>query len=169
MRADTHRCAPVHGLLEALSEETDEIGYHRSKQVIGKLNTGGRDLRVAEFLVFAAALDVPPALLLFGGYPDGMVEYLPGRECTSKQAVEWFSGAGHLPTGPDGAPTPGNVGTDLVAAAAHQSEVTAKCLDLAAIVRAGDEQLRTELTELSMRINAFKSILEVETSRQVTN
>ena len=50
-----------------LSEETDGIGYHRSKQVIGKLNSGGRDLRVAEFLVFAAALDVPPALLLFGG------------------------------------------------------------------------------------------------------
>jgi hypothetical protein len=50
-----------------LSEETDKIGYHRSKQVIGKLDSAGRDLRLAEFLVFAAALDVPPALLLFGG------------------------------------------------------------------------------------------------------
>ena len=162
-----------------LSEETDRIGYHRSKQVIGKLDSGGRDLRVAEFLVFAAALDVPPALLLFGGYPDGVVEYLPGRESTSKQAVDWFSGAGHLPTGPHGEPTRGNTGTDLVAAVARHSEMTAKCIDLAAMVRAGDvaegfaaerrEQLITELTGLSMQINDLKSILEGETPRHATD
>jgi hypothetical protein len=162
-----------------LSEETDGIGYHRSKQVIGKLNSGGRDLRVAEFLVFAAALDVPPALLLFGGYPDGVVEYLPGRECTSKEAVDWFSGTGRLPAGPDGEPTRGNIGTDLVAAVARRSEMTAKCIDLAAMVRAGDvaegfaaernKQLITELTELSMLINDLKSILEGEKPRHATN
>ena len=162
-----------------LSEETDGIGYHRSKQVIGKLNSGGRDLRVAEFLVFAAALDVPPALLLFGGYPDGVVEFLPGRECTSKDAVDWFSGTGRLPAGPDGEPTRGNIGTDLVAAVARRSEMTAKCIDLAAMVRAGDvaegfaaernKQLITELTELSMLINDLKSILEGEKPRHATN
>ena len=162
-----------------LSEETDRFGYHRSKQVIGKLDSTGRDLRVAEFLVFAAALDVPPALLLFGGYPDGVVEYLPGRECTSKEAVDWFSGTGRLPAGPDGEPTRGNIGTDLVAAVARRSEMTAKCIDLAAMVRAGDvaegfaaernKQLITELTELSMLINDLKSILEGEKPRHATN
>ena len=139
----------------------------------------GRDLRVAEFLVFAAALDVPPALLLFGGYPDGVVEYLPGRECTSKQAVDWFSGTGQLPNGPNGESTRGNIGTDLVAAVARRSEMTAKCIDLAAMVRAGDvaegfaaernKQLITELTGLSMQINDLKSILEGETPRHATD
>jgi hypothetical protein len=158
-----------------LSEETDRFGYHRSKQVIGKLDSGGRDLRVAEFLVFAAALDVPPALLLFGGYPDGVVEYLPGRECTSKQAVGWFSGTGHLPTGPYGESTRGNTGTDLVAAVALRSEKTAKCVDLAALVRAGDvaedfaaerrECLITEIADLAAKINDLKLILEGEKPR----
>ena len=162
-----------------LSEETDRFGYHRSKQVIGKLDSTGRDLRVAEFLVFAAALDVPPALLLFGGYPDGVVEYLPGRECTSKQAVDWFSGAGLLPTGPDEEPARGNTGTDLVAAVARHSEKTAKFIDLTAMVRAGDvaedlaaerrEQLITELTQLAMQINDLKSILEGEKPQHSTN
>jgi len=73
-----------------LSEETDRIGYHLSKQVIGKLDSGHGGLQVAEFLVLAAALDVPPALLLCGGYPDSVVEYLPGRKATSRQAVDWF-------------------------------------------------------------------------------
>lgn len=162
-----------------LSETTDKFGYHRSKQVIGKLDSAARDLRVAEFLVFAAALDVPPALLLFGGYPDGVVEFLPGRECTSKQAVDWFSGTGHLPTGPDEEPTRGNSGTDLVAAVARRSEMTAKCLDLAAMVRAGvvsedfaaerRGQLIIELTELATQINDLKFILENEKTRLSAN
>ena len=153
-----------------LSEDTDRFGYHRSKQVIGKLDSAGRDLRLAEFLVFAAALDLPPALLLFGGYPDGTVEYLPGRECTSKQAVDWFSGAGHLPNGPWRGADTGNVGTDLVAAVARRSEKNAKSVDLATLVRAGDvaedvaaerrAQLMTELAGLTAQIEDLKSILE---------
>jgi hypothetical protein len=163
-----------------LSKETDRIGYHRSMQVIGKLNSVGRDLRVAEFLVFAAILDVPPALLLFDGYPDGVVEYLPGREATSKQAIDWFSGTSRLPTGPDGEPTRGNTGTDLVAAVARRSEMTSKFIDLAAMVcDAGDvaedfaaerrEQLITELAGLTVQINDLKSILEGRTPRDATN
>ena len=162
-----------------LSEDTDNFGYHRSKQVIGKLDSAGRDLRLAEFLVFAAALDMPPALLLFGGYPDGVVEYLPGRECTSKQAVDWVSGTGHLPTGSCGESTRGNVGTDLVAAVARHSEMTAKYVDLAALVRAGDvaedfaaerkEHLITELTVLEAQIKDLKSILEGDKPRSAVN
>ena len=158
-----------------LSEDTDNFGYHRSKQVIGKLDSAGRDLRVAEFLVFAAALDVPPALLLFGGYPDGVVEYLPGRECTSKQAVDWFSGTGHLPAGPCGESARGNVGTDLVAAVTRRSEKNTKLVDLATLVRDGDvaedfaaerrAQLMTELAELAAQIEDFKSILESDKPR----
>ena len=153
-----------------LSEETDRIGYHRSMSVIGKLSSGGRDLRLAEFLVFAALLDVPPALLLFDGYPDGVVEYLPGREATSKQAVDWFSGTSRLPAGPVGEPTRGNIGTDLVAAVARRSEMTSKLIDLAAMVcDAGGvaedfaaerrDQLITELTGLTLQINELKSKL----------
>ena len=120
--------------------------------------------------MFAALLDVPPALLLFDGYPDGVVEYLPGREATSKQAVDWFSGTSRLPAGPDGEPTRGNIGTDLVATVARRSEMTSKLIDLAAMVcDAGGvaedfaaerrDQLITELTGLTLQINELKSKL----------
>ncbi len=83
-----------------LSQETDGIGFRCSPQVIGKLESGHRGtLRVTELLALAAALDVPPALLLFGGDPDEVVEYLPGREATSKEAVDWLSGTRRLPNG----------------------------------------------------------------------
>lgn len=108
-----------------------------------------------------------------------MVEYLPGRECTSKQAVDWFSGAGHLPNGPLGEPTRGNAGTDLVAAVARRSEKHAKCVDLAAMVHAGEvaedvaaerrEQLIAQLTDLAAQISDLKSILEGEKPRHAAN
>jgi hypothetical protein len=54
-------------------------------------------LNVSELLALSAALNIPPALLLFGGYPDREVEYLPGRVATSKAAVDWFCGAAFIP------------------------------------------------------------------------
>jgi hypothetical protein len=104
-----------------LSDETAALGYRVSPTVIAKLDSGHRGsvLSVAELLVLAAALDVPPALLLFPGYPYGVVEFLPGRACDAKLTADWFSGDGRIPAapGPAGEPPRGilpNAGTELV-------------------------------------------------------
>lgn len=157
-----------------LSEDTARLGYRISPEIIAKIDSGHRGavLNISELLLLAAALDIPPALLLFPGYPDSEVEYLPGRIAASKQAVDWFSGAGRMPTGADGEPARGNTGTDLVAAVVQYSEMSSKYLDLAALVHAGDvpeefvearrEQLTADLAELSDRINELRSQLEGE-------
>ncbi len=48
--------------------------------MLAKLDSGHRGsmLTVPELLAVAAAVNMPPALLLFPGYPDGEIEYLPG-------------------------------------------------------------------------------------------
>ena len=109
-----------------LSDETAALGLRVSPTIIAKLDSGrrGNVLSVPELLVLAAALKMPPALLMFPGYPDGTVGHLPGRDSWSKDAVEWVSGAGRLPftveVTPDGVPVPvfgpSNVGVELVAA-----------------------------------------------------
>ena len=79
-----------------LSDETAKLGYRVSPTVIAKLDSGHRGsvLSVAELMVLAAALDIPPGLLLFPGYPTGEVEFLPGRETYASAALDWFSGDG---------------------------------------------------------------------------
>ena len=89
-----------------LSDETAALGYRVSPTVIAKLDSGHRGsvLSVAELLVLAAALDIPPGLLLFPGYPYDVVEYLPGRAADAHSALDWLSGYGVLPAeaGPGG-------------------------------------------------------------------
>ncbi|MFI8661856.1 helix-turn-helix domain-containing protein [Rhodococcus qingshengii] len=40
----------------------------------------------------AAALGVPPALLLYPDVPDRTVEFLPGRYLSAEDAIRWFAG-----------------------------------------------------------------------------
>ena len=77
-----------------LSERTAELGYRVSPTVIAKLDSGhrGNVLSVAELLVIADALEVPPAALLFPGLPDGEVEYLPGQFISSMDGLFRFTG-----------------------------------------------------------------------------
>src|SRR6478609_875348 len=79
---------------QQLAERTAELGYPITRVAISKIETNKRvgKLDVAELLVLAAALDIPPVLLLFPGFPDGPVESLPGRDTESRKAVLWFSG-----------------------------------------------------------------------------
>src|SRR5689334_3099933 len=74
-----------------LSDRTAELGHRVSPSIIARLDSGRRAnaLSVPELLVLGAALDMPPALLMFPGYPDGIVEHLPGRDAWSKDAVDW--------------------------------------------------------------------------------
>ncbi|OBJ53439.1 transcriptional regulator [Mycobacterium sp. 1423905.2] len=77
-----------------LAERTAELGYPVSRVAIGKIETGHREgkMDLAELLVLAAALAIPPVMLIYPGVPHGPVEVLPGLECDSVDALEWFVG-----------------------------------------------------------------------------
>lgn len=63
-----------------LSDRTRQLRYPISRVAITKIETNKRagKLDVAEWLVLAYALDVPPGALLYPDLPDGTVEVLPG-------------------------------------------------------------------------------------------
>lgn len=72
-----------------------------SRVVITKLENGRREaVSVAELLVLAAALDVPPIELLIPLEDAGKVEILPGARNGTWDAFKWFTGA----TGPGSRP-----------------------------------------------------------------
>lgn len=86
-----------------LAERTGELGYPIGASVLTNFEAKRRGSRldVAELLVLAAALDVPPALLLFPQYPDGPARPLPGLHTRAFKAVEWISGRHLLMVDPD--------------------------------------------------------------------
>ena len=78
-----------------LADRTAELGYPITRVAISKIETNSRagKLDVAELLVLAEALEIPPVLLLAADFPDGKVETRPGHTVDSLDAVRWFSGA----------------------------------------------------------------------------
>jgi transcriptional regulator with XRE-family HTH domain len=79
---------------QQLAQRTAGLGYPITRVAISKIEGNKRagKLDVAELLVLAQALEVPPALLLFPDYPDGPVQGLPGCERKGVEAVWWVSG-----------------------------------------------------------------------------
>ncbi len=156
-----------------LSDETADLGYRISPTILAKLDSGHRGavLNVSELLALAAALDIPPILLMFGdGYPGGDVEYLPGRNASNLQAAQWFSGESPLPAGPDGTASAPNTGTELVAAVRRYADAVQGLTDLAAWIEAGEEhgesgdfvrdQLRHNVATLAARIAKLQEELQ---------
>lgn len=77
---------------QQLAEATARLGYPISRNQIANYETGRKQtLDVAELLVLAMALQVPPITLLFGGHPDATLEVTPGQEMPVIDAVAWFS------------------------------------------------------------------------------
>ncbi len=160
-----------------LSDKTAKLGYRVSPTVIAKLDSGHRGsvLSVAELLVLAAALDIPPGLLLFPGYPSGEVEFLPGRTEVSQLALEWFSGERRIPAEPgeDGQPrvSPLNAGTELVRAVHEYAELGKALRAELRLKEVGvvDRQLLDEavrdlqerLADLESRINELRRMFEI--------
>lgn len=105
-----------------LAQRTKELGYPITRVAISKIETNTRagKFDVAELFVLAAALDIPPVLLLFPGnirpvegYGFGEVhELLPGVKVNDGDSGRWLSGLTPLPD------QDANVGTRLVAATA---------------------------------------------------
>lgn len=76
-----------------LSDETAKLGMRISRSALSELeNQKRKSISLAEFLVLSAALDVPPALLLYPDYPDGQTDLLPHLQADSHEAAEWMSG-----------------------------------------------------------------------------
>jgi transcriptional regulator with XRE-family HTH domain len=93
---------------DQVAERCTKLGYPAlTAPALANIETGRRDktgrrrrdVTVDELVVLAAALRVPPVLLLFPIGEARQVEVLPGRRNTGWDAAKWFNG--EIPTDPD--------------------------------------------------------------------
>jgi transcriptional regulator with XRE-family HTH domain len=89
--------------LQELSDRCTGLGYPIARSVLSKLEKGHRhSVSVDEVLVLAAALHVPPALLLFPLGRSQTAEPLPGYRVHPMDAIRWLTGELPLTSeGPD--------------------------------------------------------------------
>ncbi|GAA1410625.1 hypothetical protein GCM10009662_49660 [Catellatospora coxensis] len=79
-----------------LSDRTDDLGFRVPRTVIANLETGRRDaVGVAEILILAAALDIPPTMLVTPIGLQEAMEVLPGIEVPPWLGRGWILGARH--------------------------------------------------------------------------
>lgn len=82
---------------QQLADETKRLGYPISRNQIANYESHRKQsLDVAELIVLATALRVPPITLLFGGHPREEVEVLPGQQMPMVSALAWFTGDNNL-------------------------------------------------------------------------
>jgi transcriptional regulator with XRE-family HTH domain len=78
---------------QQLADATKRLGYPISRNQIANYESHRKQtLDVAELIVLATALRVPPITLLFGGHPNDEVEVLPGQHEPMVSALAWFTG-----------------------------------------------------------------------------
>jgi transcriptional regulator with XRE-family HTH domain len=117
-----------------LADETERLGYPISRAAIANYESGRKKgLDVAELLVLAAALRIPPLTLLFPRLPDGAVELLPGLEINSWDAAAWFSGEASAPD-PDHDPWPTSKEFELIRAVRDRRSQLLALAQFAALV-----------------------------------
>jgi transcriptional regulator with XRE-family HTH domain len=79
---------------QQLAERTRQLGHHVPRNVVANLENGRREtLSIAEVLILAAALDVPPVLLVAPVGRKRYVQLLPEVVATSWEARGWIHGA----------------------------------------------------------------------------
>jgi transcriptional regulator with XRE-family HTH domain len=82
---------------QRMDERTAELGMRIPRSVLANLESGRRNtVSAAEILVLAAALDVPPALLMFPLGRRELVDALPDLPLPPWQAFTWFTGEREL-------------------------------------------------------------------------
>lgn len=74
-----------------LAEQCAKLGHPIHRVTISKIEKGRGSFEIADLLILAAALEVPPILLLYPDLPDGEVEVRPGRRERSSKAMSWFA------------------------------------------------------------------------------
>lgn len=78
---------------QQLADRCAELGVAFPRAVLANFESGRRPtVSIAELLVLAAALDVPPMLLLVPLGRVDMVEILPGRLLPPRRALGWLDG-----------------------------------------------------------------------------
>lgn len=83
---------------QTLADRCAELGHPLDRSVIAKLEKGIRQtVSVADLLVLAKALDLPPLALVFPVGYEEEVEVLPGRVEHPVTGLRWASGEGVLP------------------------------------------------------------------------
>lgn len=82
-----------------LSDRTDELGHRVGRSRLSDLERGDRGgvLDVAELVVLAKALEVPPLQLLLPIGHETMTEVLPGTAVPTWLAAKWFTGESAFP------------------------------------------------------------------------
>ncbi|NMD62710.1 UNVERIFIED_ORG: hypothetical protein FNL38_104427 [Nocardia globerula] len=142
-----------------LSEETEKLGHSIHRVAIGKLENGHRGAKfdVAELVILAEALDIPPVQLLFPKLVNGECEYLPGKTETSWRALQRFTGETSKPL-------------DLLAAGPRNRDLT-----LMRMLAAGESELEELRAALSVgaipkaqRAQSESRIAELERVAQLT-
>ncbi|MQS13378.1 helix-turn-helix transcriptional regulator [Streptomyces kaniharaensis] len=70
-----------------------DLGYPIARSIIANLENGRRSsVDVAEVLVLAKVLDVPPVALVVPVGETGEIEVLPGRMISTDEALQWVCG-----------------------------------------------------------------------------
>lgn len=83
---------------QQLADATAALGHPLPRSVIANLESGRREtVSVAELLVIARALRVPPLVLVFPIGSEPTVEVLPETEIPTWLAAKWFTGEGPFP------------------------------------------------------------------------
>jgi transcriptional regulator with XRE-family HTH domain len=85
-RKDAHLTA------QQLAERCKELGAPIHRTTITKIEGGRSRFDLGEWLILAAALNVPPVVLLYPDMPDGQVEIIPGETDASFVALGWVTG-----------------------------------------------------------------------------
>ncbi|MYU51303.1 MULTISPECIES: helix-turn-helix domain-containing protein [Streptomyces] len=88
---------------QQLSDRCTELGMPIARSVLANFESGRRPtISVAEILVIAQALRVPPVALIFPVGYEGSAEVLPGQTADAFEAAQWFTGEAPGHTGPEG-------------------------------------------------------------------
>lgn len=78
---------------DQLAAAVTELGLPYTRAQVTNLEAGRRtSITVGEVLALAAALDVPPLLLIFPFGSSSTVEHLPGQTADTWEAAQWFTG-----------------------------------------------------------------------------
>lgn len=107
---------------QGLTDACAALGYEIPRTAIANLENGRRSgVEIAELLVFAKALDVPPIALLLPVGVSGSVEVLPGQSMPIWDAVSWITAETLL----GDEPPPGTVNEILYDLRAHAQGISA--------------------------------------------
>ena len=148
-----------------LAERTTELGYPISRVAISKIESNTRvgKLDVAELLILAAALNMPPALLLFPNYPEGEAKLIPGVDADGHDAVRWLAGETTLPPEVTAERRlrirPSNAGIRLVEAVTERADLRRNEFRLMIRERASAEESPEVVEETRRMIASYKTEL----------